>query len=435
MKTPNTRNLQSASIRVSAVSENSYAAIRETKSYYITLFVFCFLSSMLGGTVSTLMSVYLPVVVQELMKNVGADKINDVGAYINAVFIFGWTIGGVVWGIVGDKTGRKRSFILSTACYGIFTLLTSIASSWYWVLACRFMSGFGVGGVLVATTILVAEGWSDKKRAVMLGILSVSIPVGIFSAGLINFFLSTWRQAFLIGIVPSLLAIFATFVFRGSAGNDRNNSDGHPKIDTGNFLSAQYRKNLVLGSIIFGTMLIGLWAIFSWLPTWVQTVSSENDAQHGRGISMMILGSGGLLGGFISGWVVNAFGLRRTMIACFSVCFVMAFILFKLNINFSGAAYFELALLALFFGISQGALSVYIPQLFPAKVRASATGFCFNIGRLFTAFAVFFVGSLVSFFGGYGNAIFVFSFVFAIGLVMTILNPGTTEIENGHDKN
>ncbi len=101
-------------------------------------------------------------------------------------------------------------------------------------------------------------------------------------------------------------------------------------------------------------MLIGMWAIFSWLPTWVQSLSSHSDAQHERGISMMLLGAGGLSGGFISGWVAHAIGLRRTMLLCFSVCFAMAFVLFKLNHSFSGLAYPEIAVLAVFFGISQG---------------------------------------------------------------------------------
>ncbi|MEQ1678894.1 MAG: hypothetical protein ABL876_19515, partial [Chitinophagaceae bacterium] len=57
-----------------------------------------------------------------------------------------------------------------------------------------------------------------------------------------------------------------------------------------------------------------------------------------------------------------------------------------------------------------------IPQLFPVNVRAAATGFCFNIGRLFTATVVFFIGALESFAGGYGNAIFMFSFIFLVGL-------------------
>jgi MFS family permease len=356
------------------------------------------------------------------MGNVPVEKMNEVSAYINSVFIFGWTFGGIVWGLVCDRAGRKKSFILSTICYGLFTLLTGLADNWVWVAVCRFMSGFGVGGVLVATTILISEAWTEKKRAIALGILSISIPVGIFSAGLINYFLPTWRQAFLVGTIPVLIGLIAIFVLQEPPSLKTVNIDhGQPKKSNGHFFAPPYRQNLLIGSVVFGTMLIGLWAIFSWLPTWVQSLSTDTDAQHDRGISMMILGMGGLTGGFISGWIVNAIGLRRTMIACFAVCFLASFALFKLNTSFSGAAYAELAFLALFFGISQGALSVYIPQLFPANVRASATGFCFNVGRLFTATAVFFVGSLVTFFGGYSNAIFSFSFVFVIGLITMLI--------------
>ena len=168
-------------------------------------------------------------------------------------------------------------------------------------------------------------------------------------------------------------------------------------------------------------MLIGMWAIFSWLPSWVQSLSAVADAQHQRGLSMMMMGAGGLTGGFVSGWVVHAIGLRRTMLACFAICFGMSFLLFKLNHTFTGLAYAEIAIMAVFFGISQGALSVYIPELFPAAVGAAATGFCFNVGRLFTATAVFFVGALVSWLGGYGNTLFIFSFIFLIGLLATMI--------------
>jgi MFS family permease len=80
-----------------------------------------------------------------------------------------------------------------------------------------------------------------------------------------------------------------------------------------------------------------------------------------------------------------------------------------------------MALLVFFFGISQGALAVYIPELFPTEVRASATGFCFNVGRIFTATVVFFIGALVTILGGYGNSIFVFSFIFIVGFVATLI--------------
>jgi MFS-type transporter involved in bile tolerance (Atg22 family) len=102
--------------------------------------------------------------------------------------------------------------------------------------------------------------------------------------------------------------------------------------------------------------------------------------------------------------------------------------LFKTNAVFRPVIYAEIGLLALFFGASQGVLSAFIPQLFPTSVRASATGFCFNVGRLFTAAAVLSVGVLVTTLGGYGNAIYIFSLVFVLGLfVMLIMKPQTSK--------
>jgi MFS family permease len=411
------------------------------------VFAICFVSSWFGGVVMTLMSVYLPVAVKDLIGTVSADKLNAISATINSVFIFGWMFGGIVWGIVGDRAGRSRSVVLSTLCFGLFTVLTSLAPTWTLVSICRFLAGFGVGGVLVTTTILVSETWSGKARAVTLGILSISIPVGIFSAGLINYLLPGWRQAFLVGLVPLLLAIAALFVLKEPQSDGRPRAegrkpDGRPsqrgvngpaggshgegQFQSRNFFAPEYRSNLWRGSVVFGAMLIGMWAIFSWLPTWVQTLSGVIDGQKDGGVSMMMMGAGGLLGGFFSGWVVHAIGLRRTMLLCFAICFIMSCLLFKLNNTFSVLAHLEIAVMAIFFGVSQGALSVFIPELFPTGIRAGATGFCFNVGRLFTATAVFFVGALVGWLGGYSNTLFIFSFIFIIGLLATFYSREKT---------
>jgi len=134
---------------------------------------------------------------------------------------------------------------------------------------------------------------------------------------------------------------------------------------------------------------------------------------------------GGLAGGFFSGWMMKIMGLRISLITCFAVCTLVSFILFKTNASFSNAIFIEIAVLALFFGASQGILSIYIPELFTTNVRSSATGICFNAGRLLTGTAVLFVGVLVTTFGGYANTLFVFSFVFVIGFVAVLLfKPG-----------
>jgi MFS family permease len=400
------------------------------QKYKRALFLICFFSSMFGGTVSTLMSVYLPDAIKDLLHDTSGQSTDNISATINSIFIFGWTAGGIVWGIFCDTLGRKKSFIYATLCYGLFTILTGMAPSWFVVVLCRFLSGFGIGGVLVITTMLVSEGYQEKKREVLLGILSISIPVGIFSAGLLTYFVSEWRYAFIVGAIPVILSGLALLFFTESEKWVNAKKKENEVVQNLNQLfSSQNSKNLIMGSLVFGAALIGLWATFSWLPFWIQNLVSGTTGQKERGLAMMTMGGGGLLGGFISGWVVHALGLKRTLLICFGASFILAFILFKLTTTLSLGTYFQIAFITIFFGMSQGALSMYIPELFPVSLSATATGVCFNLGRIITGVAVFFIGSLVEMLGGYGNAIFYFDFVFLIGFIITLFNKQTRHDE------
>ena len=407
--------------------------------YHWLLFTVCFLGTAFAGTISTLMSVYLPVAVKDLLGHKSSDELNNISAYINAVFILGGAFGGFICGIISDKAGRKAGVIVSIGCYALFTILTGYMPNWWGVVICRFFSGFGLGGVLVTTVTIMMEEWPQKTRAIFIGILSISIPVGIFSAGVIDYFVSSWRQGFLVGIIPLGIAILAVFLLRESAIWKYNRHEiALQKTAKDTLFAVSHRKDLIIGSLIFGTMLIGLWAIFSWIPTWIQSLITTGDAQKERGLSMMMLGMGGLVGGFLSGWLTNAIGLKRSMLLCFAVCTVLSFLLFKTNSSFSAVIYVEIVILALFFGASQGVLSVYIPSLFPVDIRGTATGFCFNIGRIFTAIAVLFVGVLVTDLGGYGNSLFVFSSVFVVGLGVTFFSKNKAvadpaELINAHN--
>lgn len=392
---------------------SSYTHVEKITSYHVVLFIICFLGNVLAGMASTLMSVYLPVVVADLVGTVNDTELNQVSAYINALYFVGWAIGGLTWGLIGDRIGRARSLALAVTMYGLFTLLKSIAPTWEWVLAFQFFCGFGVGGVLVLNTTLLSEVWPEKTKAVFIGILSIGFPVGIFSSGTVNIFMANWRQGFMMGALPIVLGLLSFWMLRESEQWKISKSKKvEAKLDW-----SEHKIDLLRGSVIFGSMLIGLWAIFSWLPTWVQSLLTNSNGQDERGLSMMLLGAGGLTGGFLSGWIANALGTRKAMMVCFSGCFILSALLFKGNNTFTTITIIEIGLVALMFGISQGLLSVYIPLLFPVAIRATATGFCFNIGRFFTAAAVFFVGALVTTLGGYGNSLFTFSLIFLVGLI------------------
>ena len=107
--------------------------------------------------------------------------------------------------------------------------------------------------------------------------------------------------------------------------------------------------------------------------------------------------------------------------ACFMACFALSYFLFQMNTTYSGKIPVGIALLGVCFGMSQGVLNTYIPELFPASLRASGTGLCFHTGRIFTAAAVWFVGAFVVWFGSYGDAIFTFSFIYIAGLLALLL--------------
>ncbi len=387
-------------------------------AYHWVLFGICFLANIMGGTASTLMSVYLPVLVGDLLGKVSEEELSPVSAYISALYFVGWAIGGLLMGAIADGIGRVRALVVSICMFGLCTFLISFASSWEMILAFRFFCGFGVGGMMVVNTTLLSEVWPQSTRAVFIGILSIGFPIGIFSSGAVNYLVSSWREGFMMGILPLFIGFIAIWVLKESEKWKAARTNPNEKRLKENL--REYRKDLINGSIIFGSMLIGLWAIFSWVPTWVQSLLTGSDGQRERGLSMMLLGAGGLSGGFVSGWVSNALGTRRSMILCFSGCFVLSFLLFKLNTTFSIITLIEIAMLSFLFGISQGLLGVYIPQLFPVSIRAMATGFCFNVGRFVTAAAVFFVGALVVTFRGYGNSLFAFSMIFLVGLSFLI---------------
>ena len=387
-------------------------------------FALCALCYLFGGTVSMLLSANLPVVVSELSGKTSPEtELANIGAWLNASFLYGWMLGGLILGVVSDYIGRVKTLALSVGLYGLFTLLVVSVNGWEMLMAYRFIAGMGVGGVLLVSTVYIAEIWEVNSRPVALGILAIAFPVGIVLSGAMTAGFSHWQQTFWLGAIPLFLA-FLTWRTLPESAQWKQNKPTAMQQGLGELFAPEHRRNLLVGSIIYGAVLIGLWGLFSWLPTWVQSLlTGISDGQKERGITMMLLGMGGIIGGIFSGFLMKRWGSRRTLLFTFAGLTVICGLLFLTNSTFSLIIYGEMALLALFFGISQGALSGYIPELFPTGIRATATGFCFNICRFFTATAVFFVGALVQWLGGYSNALLTFALAFVIAMAAAFYSP------------
>lgn len=376
------------------------------------LLFLCILAYVSGGTVSMLLSVYLPDVVHDLLGANDDTTMSRVGPWLNAAYLAGMTVGGLALGVLSDRLGRVRVLVVSLGVCGLATLTASVATDWVLVALLRACAGVGVSGVLLTCAVLVSEQWSADNRAVVQGVLGVAFPIGIVLSGGLNVLFSDWRSAFGVGVAPLLLAVVVAFVVE-------EKRDYIPSFsDRGQWFAfladPSHRRKVLVGSLVYGFDLVGLWAIFSWMPTWVGSLLTPEEAGKMRGVTMMLLGMGGMLGTGLSGLLVKHLGVRRTLLTNFAGTLAVCCVIFLTNQAFSQTILVETALLSLFFGISQGALTVYVTELFPTEVRASGTGFCFNIGRVFTTSAVFFVGALVAVLGGYANAMLVFSGAFVV---------------------
>lgn len=397
-----------------------------------TLFV-GFVSNICAGLVSTLMSAYLPNSVMDLLGTLATEESSYVGSYINALYILGWAMGGMTFGWLGDRLGRVNTLASALLFTAIFTLLVVWTPNWYILVGLRFFSGFGVGAIMVLSAVLIAEVWGDRVRgrAIALGILAVGFPLGIITSGLVTYFIADWRTAFLTGFLPLTIAIICYFFLKepyqwSSEKTEKKNSKFSDFSSFKQLINQNNRKNFFVAGTIFGTMLVGIWATFSWLPTWAQNLSINNEeALRAGGTLVALLGTGGILGSVLSGFLANSLGRKGALMLAFGGAFFASIILYLTNDEFSSIIYFETAFLAIFFGISQAILSAYIPELFAVKIRSTATGVCFNIGRFATSAAVFFVGILVPILGGYGNSLLVFSFSYFIGFITVLFGEET----------
>ncbi len=378
----------------------------------IFLFIICFAAVAFGAMDSVLAPAYLPEILRDMGSAGDEEMAARLGAWINFSFLAGGSVGGILLSFISDRIGCRKVLALSLLLYGGGSGLGIYATNWELLSLTRFLVGTGVGAALVVTVVMIGNAWT-RANAVALGVLSVAYPVGIILSGIITALVSDWKLAFMIGSVPALLALPVYLITQETA-LQRKESPSSTRISL-----ASHKGRLLSGILIYGSMLIGLWAAFSWLPTWVQSLddSSTNVGLSERGTAVMLLGLGGLFGGVISGWLANTFSAWRVQALCFIICILLTLLLFKLNVTYSVWVLIGSGLLGLTFGVSQGALNAFIPDLFPIEIRAGATGLCFHIGRIFTAIAVFFVGAWTIALGGYGNAIFTFSLVYVIGLM------------------
>ncbi len=375
--------------------------------YHWLVFIGCWLGGIFDGMDSTLMTVVGPKAIAELLGSTDKVQIGAVASWLGAAFLLGWAVGGVLFGLMGDKLGRVRAMVISILLYAVFTGLAGWTHTWQELALCRFLTGLGIGGELVSIATFVAEVWPAPSRALAVGTLITSYQAGVFFAGAANAIMQGWRQTFWLGMLPAVLVVLLRSLMKESdkwlTAKEVAKQDALVKApffkseqrQIGLF-SKRNRKGLIIGSLAFGGLLIGYWASLSWIPFWIQDLVGAQSTGNEKSIAVMFQGFGAVLGCIVAGIGATVIGRRPTIMLSSLGCLLTSLYLF-LNIpTFSPIVYGWVCLLGFCIGANQAVMYIYLPELFPTLVRASGTGFCLNLGRLITVVSVFLVATVIA---------------------------------------
>jgi MFS family permease len=393
------------------------------------------------------------------------------GTYATSVFMIGWAIGGIGFGVLGDRLGRVKTLTATIGLYAVFTGLSALSTGPIDFMIYRLLTGLGVGGAFAAAVVLLAETVPENARPYALGLFQATSVFGNVSAALIGMYLAglqsqgmfpadgwltPWRVMFLIGILPGVLLVVVQFTLyepekwlamRAAEAEGKRPSPIQAFFGTLSalFSTPPWNQRVLLGLLLTGAGVVGLWGIGFFSPELVRLALEQGLKAEGlegaqlqgelgrwRGITSLLQNLGAFVGIFAFSWVTGIIGRRFT----FALFFILAAVVTAANFWFLQTKNDILWMIPLM-GFCQlalfGGYAIYLPELFPTKFRSTGTSFCYNAGRLVAAFGPFMLGQLTStVFADYGADAFRYAGVtmcsiFLVGLLVLPFLPETKD--------
>jgi len=367
---------------------------------------------------------------------VSPEAIGWYGGIIFSVFLIGWAVGGILFGVLADRFGRTRTLAITIVTYAVFTGLAALSSTWWQLAIYRFLTALGIGGEWAAGAALVAEVWPEQKRARAAGLLQSAWAAGFLMAALINMAMAGhgWRPVFVVGVAPALVAVVVRLWVkepeRWCKAHAREAPPGaRSTLGLRELLQPGLRRKTLVGSGLAFVAVFGLWGATNWTPTLVRSLPDLKGLAPATltsyvSYSTILLNLGALAGYLTFGPLADRVG-RRPIFAFMCVgSLVMLPTTFLVPRSYAQV----LALLPLLGFFNNGIFSgfaIYLPELYPTRLRATGAGVCFNIGRVLASAGPFLTGILVTALGGFGRAASAVALIYLVGLAILPFAPET----------
>jgi len=371
--------------------------------------------------------------------------------YATAAFLVGAALGGVAFGWLGDKIGRVRAMSLSIMCYSLFTGLIYFATEPWHLAGARFIAALGMGGEWSLGVALVMEIWPANRRPILAGLIGAAANVGFLLIAGLALALSkpdlmnwlgahltglfparwftkegNWRLLLLLGAMPAFLTFFIR-IFVPESEKWKHATATAPKARVRDIFAPGIARQTILGACLAGVALLGTWGSVQQATPWAAKMAQTQNINRAEATAktQITAGIGAIIGTILAALLADKFNRRRIYFVLSLLSLVVCQYLFRTVDTFNARF---LVLITLANGVTAafyGWLPLYLPELFPTRVRATGSGFTFNSGRVLAA-----VGSVIvaSMYGGnedYPKMCAVTSLIYVPGLLLIWLCPET----------
>ena len=369
------------------------------------------LAAGLGWMLDAFDAMLYALVLTHVMRDLGMSKATSGLLYTLTLLASG--IGGVLFGFLADRMGRKRALMLSILTYSVCSFASGLSTSVLMLAGFRFLLGLGMGGEWNTGATLVAETWPTELRAKAISMVQSSWAIGYALAALVAGIVlhyANWRMVFFVGVVPAFVTLWIQNRVPESemwqkqhdraAGFGRPTSLPHRPREASEepgfamIFRAPYLKSTVALLLLNFFGMFGWWGLFTWIPPYL----SLPVEQGGRGCGVMgtttllvVLNLAGMFPGYLSfGWVADHMGRRKSFML---YTFVAALLVPLYAVARSPGALLVLGTVVAFFGTGFFSGSGIIgSEIFPTRVRARALGFTYNGARTLSSVAPYVIG-------------------------------------------
>jgi MFS family permease len=373
-----------------------------------------------------------PIVARPALQQMGFTAEGDISrwmANVTALFLLGAAGGGLVFGWLGDRMGRVRAMSLSILTYSLFSGLCYFATEPWHLGALRFVSALGMGGEWSLGVALVMECWPERARPWLAAAIGAASNVGFALIGLITLYfkvtVDSWRWVMLVGAAPALLTFFIRLFVPESERWRESVSEKASRPVREIFAGGLWKTTLL--AIAFASIaLIGTWGSVQWAPLWADKMVEMTGRKipEAKALTGLVSALGAIVGCIIGPLVGGSIGRRPTyFLLCLSSLLACGY-LFRTFESYGPAFLATVAVVGASTASFYGWLPLYLPELFPTRVRATGQGLSFNFGRVLAAAGAIVQGDLVKEYG-YAKAGSIVTLIYFAGLVLIWLAPET----------